>query len=274
MKIIGQTELLERVKTLISSDKFPRFSIIAGPEGSGKKMLANYISKELSTQKVDVSIKVDGIREMITLAHKAIAPTMFVIADADNMSPAAKNAMLKVVEEPPNDAYFIMTLRDINQTLATIKSRAQVFNMQPYTPSEIGQYAIGVTSEEMHIISDICETPGEVDKLKTCGIISFDEYVKMVVDNIAEVSGSNSFKIADKIKMKDDKEGYDLRLFWKAFMTECSNRLSEDVVKYALGIKITSKYLQELNITGISKPSTFDMWLLDIRGEWMSYGDN
>ena len=73
-----------------------------------------------------------------------------------------------------------------------------------------------------------------------------------------------------KICFKDAEKGkFDLKLFWKAFMTVCSQRLTQDPIRYAHGVTITSKYLQELRVTGISKQSTFDMWLLDIREGWM-----
>ena len=62
---------------------------------------------------------------------------------------------------------------------------------------------------------------------------------------------------------------YDIKLFWKAFMNICTSRLREEPLRYASGIKITSKYLQELRITGINKQSAFDCWVLDIRKEWM-----
>jgi hypothetical protein len=125
-------------------------------------------------------------------------------------------------------------------------------------------------TDERQIVDDLCVTPGEVDLLMEMGPVEFYEYAEKVVDNVAVVSGANSFKIAQKIKFKDtDTDKYDLRLFWKAFMTICSSRLREDPHRYAEGIKITSKYLQELRITGINKASTFDCWLLDIRKEWM-----
>ena len=103
-----------------------------------------------------------------------------------------------------------------------------------------------------------------------CGVLDFYNYVEKVVDNIALVSGSNAFKIGDKIAFKDsDEKKYDLKLFWKSFMTICVSRIKDDPFKYSAGIRITSKYLQELRITGINKQSTFDCWLLDIRQEWM-----
>jgi hypothetical protein len=145
--------------------------------------------------------------------------------------------------------------------------------MDPYDEYAIKVYYDSKYSEsvdERTIIAEICSTPGEVDKVVEMGTTEFYGYVEKVVDNIAVVSGSNSFKIAQKIKLKEtDTDKYDLKLFLKAFMSICSVRLRTDPIRYANGIKVTSKYLQELRITGINKASLFDMFILDIRKEWM-----
>ena len=181
--------------------------------------------------------------------------------------------MLKVTEEPPNNAYFILTLEDESHALGTINSRAQMYKMKLYSPEVIHEYAksVGITSlEETEIVLDICETPGEVNLLQHTGIIALYDYVAKVIDNIALVSGSNAFKIADKLALKDEADKYDLKLFWKAFMKVCSDRLrTENDVKYAYAIKVTSKYMQQLNITGLNKQSTVDLWILDIRENWL-----
>ena len=124
---------------------------------------------------------------------------------------------------------------------------------------------------------DLCETPGDVLALNSCDIKEFYNYVKLVVDNIATVSGANAFKIGDRINFKDDAEKYDFKLFLRAFMAVCmdeATRLLEEgsadsLAKMNLYLnweRITSKYLQELGINGINKSATFDCWLLDIRG--------
>lgn len=271
--MIGQNNLIHNIDTLIENKAFPRFSIIVGPEGSGKKEIAKHISNEFGYIRAIYGISVDNIRQLISDAYKVTLPTVYVIADADSMSPAAKNALLKVTEEPPQNAYFILTLTDLNNTLHTIKSRGTVFYMDPYSEFDIEHYYdakyFQPGNDECDIITAICSTPGEVDKVVEMGTTEFYGYVEKVVDNIATVSGSNSFKIAQKIKFKEtDTDKYDLKLFLKAFMTICASRLRTDPIRYAEGIKVSSKYLQELRITGINKASLFDMFILDIRKEW------
>ncbi len=277
--MIGQTELKNRIMSQISNNTFPRFSILVGQSGSGKKLMCGFISTHLHAYTYNCDTGVDDIRKMITEAYKVSSKMLYVIADADKMSPAAKNALLKVTEEPPQNAYFVMTLTDVNNTLATIRSRGTVFHMDAYTVDELIEYGKVVTNytlhdEEVEILKNVCETPGEIEKLfKTADTNyarSFYNYAEKVVDNIALVSGANSFKIGEKIAFKDtDKDKFDLKLFWKAFMTICATRLTTDPFKYSLGIKTTSKYLQELRITGINKQATFDMWILSIRQEWI-----
>ena len=109
-----------------------------------------------------------------------------------------------------------------------------------YTPEQIVQYARDTysltISQEIEIIADICETPGEVNLLLDNGVISLYDYVTLVADNIAECSGSNAFKIEDKIALKDEPDKYDLRLFWKAFMKVCSDRMRSEVTGWNPGL--------------------------------------
>lgn len=273
--MIGQKLLKNKISKQIEENTFPRFSIIVGQRGSGKKLIAEYIAKSLNATAINIGTAVDKIRAMIYESYKIFAKVVYIISNADNMSNQAKNALLKVTEEPPNNAYFILTLQDDQQTLATIRSRGTIFRMDNYTVEELSEYATDKYDSEnrntLPIIRSVCETPGEVDVLEKLNAIEFYDYINLVIDNIAEVSGANAFKIGDKIAFKEtDTSKYDLRLFWKAFMSRCSERLCDtNGLKYATGIKITSKYLQELNITGINKSATFDSWLLDIRSEWM-----
>ena len=268
--MIGQTKLLEDIQILIDRKKYPRFSIFVGLKGSGKRTIAKEVGSMLKAHIVQLpDVKIDTIRSMIVDANKIPYTYLYILPDVDTMSLAAKNAILKVTEEPPNDAYFIMTVQDENTLLPTIKSRGTVFHMNTYTPTEIGKYAMCDNVEDAQIITSVCETPGDVDVIKKYDPMKFYGYVENVVDNIAETSGSNSFKIANRINFKDDPEKYDLSLFWRTFMLVCLEKVSENPLKFTKGVQITSKHLQELKVTGINKSSLFDVWILAIREEWI-----
>ena len=264
--MIGQQQLSNRIQQLIENDAFPRFSIFVGPKGSGKKTLLLEMFEGIYLE----DNKVDSVRKMIEMVYR-VGNRTFIMPDADTMSVAAKNALLKVVEECPNDNYFIMTLEDENNTLETIRSRGTVFHMDRYTPDEIVEYAESkYTSMQLNwtdIIKELCETPGDVDLMVKMGTKDFYDYVQLAVDNIAEVSLANAFKMPNKIALKEDAEGYDLRLFWKAFMKVLvdTNRIHDFGA-----ITITSKYLQKLRIKGINRSMLMDNWILEIRELWQS----
>ena len=176
-------------------------------------------------------VKIDTVREIITQAYKRITTMVYIIPDADSMSNAAKNALLKVTEEPPNEAYFIMTLEDENNTLETIRSRATMFHMDRYTPDEIEEHfkqRFGVVwDREIDIIRELCSTPGDVETIMTYDATNFYDYVQLVVDNISEVSLANALKISEKIALKDESDKYDLKLFWRAFQSVCIDRAGD-----------------------------------------------
>lgn len=257
--MIGQKYLKKYVNTLLDEDNFPRFSIFVGPKGSGKKRFLREYFEGIYPE----DNKVDSIRKIIDMAYK-VAHKTFIIPDADDMSNAAKNALLKVVEECPNDNYFIMTLEDEINTLGTIRSRAQIFYMDMYFPKDLRDYAdvIGIKDEEeLKIIADVCTTPGDINILCKQGVKDFYDYTKLVLENVADVSLANALKIPDKLALKDGDDGYDLRLFLRMFMSLCiTNQANARWVEY------TSRCLTKMRIKGINKQMLLDTWILSLRG--------
>ena len=274
--MIGQARLLTTIDELIFTEKFPRFSIIIGPEGSGKKTLTYEIAKTLDCQRAFIEPKVDAVREMIHNAYSVGDTTLYVILDGF-MSESAKNAMLKICEETPKNAYICMLVTDISTVLDTLRSRAGIYFMQPYTPEEILEYANVVDSKQEDIVVDLCETPGDVDKLYSAGVEKFYEFVEKVVDNIANVSPANALKIATNIDVKgDNPDKYDMKLFLRAFKSVCGEEMKKCVAEndtegqmwYSTGIKVATNTLNQMNVTGINKGALLDIFILTIRREW------
>ena len=283
--MIGQNILCDKIFAQIERGKFPRFSILIGDKGSGKKTLCYEIAKRLDCGTTFVSTKSDDVREMIETSYKVDLPIVYVLADCDNMSSSSANALLKVVEEPPKNAYFILTCENIHNLLPTIKSRGVTYMMEPYSYEDKCDYLDVVNSDcfknraETEFVLNVSDNIGDVKTFiemtmfSELSIKDFIEYVELVIDNIAEVSGSNSFKIGDKVALKDEEDKYNLRLFWRAFNSLCVDRMTEknqtEPLKYARAVAITGECLSQLNINGLNKQMLFDTWILKIRGEWL-----
>ena len=267
--MIGQEKLQNQIAKMIEKG-FPRFTIIAGGRHSGKSLIAKEIARQLDARLINSNIKVDEVREVINLAYKQVDPTVYLLENTDKMSIAAKNALLKITEEPPRKAYFIMTLQDVNNTLATLRSRGTILNIDPYTPDELLEYAeikgYELKDEEAKIVTNICTVPGEVDVLMRYDVLDFYSFIETVVSSIGVVNGANAFKIGAKLNYKEDDGGWDITLFMRAVMFVYRQlMIKSPAPQYRDSIKITSKYSSQLNITGINKPSTIDMWILEMR---------
>lgn len=275
--MIGQKRLQDIFKLLIHNSEFPRFCVLTGQIGSGKKTMCDWIVDEFRKRNSSVTayklpdVRIDTIREMISTSYRATEPMIYIIADADTMSVQAKNSLLKITEEPPNNAYFIMTLESAEMTLETIRSRASIFQLDPYTSDEIRAYSkrLGVSkADELGMVCDICDVPGDVEHMKQYGVKEFYDYVNKVVDNIDVADGANVFKASDKLAVKQDSEGYDVKLFLRAFMAVCAERMRKEPLRYATGTSITSKYMSQLGIRGVSKSMLIDAWIIELRRYW------
>jgi DNA polymerase-3 subunit delta' len=100
-----------------------------------------------------VSSEVQGlhfgtVRNLLREASKrpALASRrLFLIADAEDLvaqesSPEAANALLKVLEEPPSDTWFILTASEPGRLLPTIRSRAAALSIPPLPRERVVEF--------------------------------------------------------------------------------------------------------------------------------------
>ena len=263
--MIGQERVLEWVDNNINS--FPQFIVLIGSSGSGKRTLAKTISDKLSLTYAQCEISVSSVREMIDTSYKTHEKVLYCFEDADNMRPEAKNALLKITEEPPKNSYFCLTITDSSYLLDTLKSRAMVFNMQPYTREQINQYAIDKHDSNLELYSLLCDVPGEVDILSTYDTEEFFDFTELVLDNIGEVQPANAFKSSNELSLKKDSDGYDLKLFWKCFVQICLNRIerNENVAKMSKAILATEPFINRVSRIGVNKQQLYDNWVFSVR---------
>ena len=269
--MIGQKVILDTVDYWVSTSAVPRFMIISGPKGGGKATLAREVCRRMKAYLVDCDLSVEAVREAVKNCYKCSAPTVYLFKDADKMSIAAKNAMLKITEEPPRQAHFIVTVQNADNMLDTLRSRATNITLSPYTDEELDRFYHDLTHKKGEIIRQMSSVPGMMLELEKIDAAELAEFCNVIVDNIHQVTGVNAFKIVQRIRLKEDGPGYDPELFFHCMKYVLLDRIvhhswsPEEHDKFARMLKVTSKYHREFNLTGIKKDATLDMWVLEMR---------
>ncbi len=175
--IFGNDFHKNRIAAAITDDKLPHALLIDGPEGSGKMTFAKEIAAALNCENArsrlhdipcgmcstckrirkggytDVkvlakasdkaTIGVEEIREFRTdmyLSATEGSYKVYIIDNAEKMTPAAQNALLIILEEPPKNVMIMLLASGTDSILTTIKSRTQYVPMSRFTSEELDGY--------------------------------------------------------------------------------------------------------------------------------------
>ena len=277
--MIGQTDLLDKLHKLIETEEFPQFSIFIGAKGSGKNTLMQEIAPLISSNVVTLpDVKIDTIREMIESANKkaaAGAKIVYIIRDSEQMSLPAKNSILKIVEEPPKGAYFMMSVVNEVDLLATIKNRAAIFRMRPYSLDEKEQYLSNcetrLDDEEAKFVLNTANTLYDIDRLVKMNPGELQKYVKSLISDILrDKSPAVLLSHSKSISFKYESDGYDFVIVLRMCCEELAERTfgledRKEALMYSRLISETVRKLGDLRYSSVSKEHTFDMWVLDCR---------
>lgn len=264
MQIIGMNNCKEMLARM---SNMPHLSIISAPRGAGKSLLIKRIANEKKLRLQYIDNKIDNIRELIQDSVALEEPTLFAISEGDTMSLGAKNALLKITEEPPKNCYIAMEITDINSVLETIISRGTIFEIDRYSYQDLKKYAIEVLDmsddEDTSNICQISVTPGDVKLYQEVGYRDCYNYAEMVYNNIMRVTTGNAFKIKNKLDFTGKCEGFPIEMFFNILLFVCRQHIEDEQAKYI--IRCTLKALVMSKVNGANKEMAFDIWVLDCR---------
>ncbi len=175
--IVGQEQIKEQLQGSIREKRIAHAYILNGESRSGKEFIAKIFVQTLQCEQQgeepcgecrscrqvksgnhpDIiyvphekpnTFSVDDVREKIndTVDIKPYASPykVYIIPEAEKMTPQAQNAILKTIEEPPEYVVFILMTTGTDMLLPTILSRCIVLNMKPVRDDEMRSYLINV----------------------------------------------------------------------------------------------------------------------------------
>jgi len=157
-EVVGQEPVVRTLRNAISSGQLRQAYLFAGPRGTGKTSLARILAKALNCvqgptpdpdntchacqaiangSSLDV-VEMDAasqrgiddireIRERVVLQPAEGRYKVYILDEAHQLTDAAWNALLKLIEEPPPHLVFVFCTTELAKVLPTVRSRCQTF---------------------------------------------------------------------------------------------------------------------------------------------------
>ena len=288
--VVGQKHITETLVNEITNNRLAQAFLFCGPRGVGKTTCARILAKEINKNTVpegyDFSYNifeldaashnsVDDIRSLtdqVRIPPQTGEYKVYIIDEVHMLSQQAFNAFLKILEEPPKYAIFILATTEKHKILPTILSRCQVFNFDRIQVSQIVSHLQQIALQEkisaeesaLHLIAqkadgamrdalsifDQMVSFGEEGKvtyqavLNNLNILDYDYYFK-IIDYFLEGDISGVLVLYDEIQ----HNGFDGQLFLNGLANHlrdllvAQNASSQQLIEKSQ--EIANKYLAQ-----------------------------
>ena len=194
--VVGQSHITETLKRQVSTGRLSHAYLFTGTRGTGKttcaKILARAVNCEhpvdgnpcnqcdackgiengsiLDVLELDAASnngvdQVRALRDEAVYTPAAVRKRVYIVDEVHMLSTPAFNALLKILEEPPEHLMFILATTELHKVPATIKSRCQQFSFQRILPGDIasrlhyvaGQEGIQLTAEGASLLARLAD---------------------------------------------------------------------------------------------------------------------
>lgn len=178
--VVGQAHITTTLKNAIKSNHLAQAFLFCGPRGVGKTTCARILAKTINCENLNQegeacgkcsschsfqentsltiheldaasNNSVDDIRNLIDQVRyppQSGRYKIYIIDEVHMLSPAAFNAFLKTLEEPPSYAIFILATTEKHKIIPTILSRCQIFDFNRIQWKDMAQHLANIAEKE------------------------------------------------------------------------------------------------------------------------------
>ncbi len=178
-EVVGQDSVVETLKRQVVLDKLSHAYLFTGTRGTGKTTCAKILARAVNCEnpingnpcnkcRSCVGIENGGIFDVIEMdaasnngisdvralrdeaiySPAAVRKRVYIIDEVHMLSKDAFNALLKIMEEPPEHLIFILATTELHKVPPTVLSRCQRFSFRRLPPSVIAERLSFIASEE------------------------------------------------------------------------------------------------------------------------------
>ena len=194
--VVGQNHITDTLKRQVETGRLSHAYLFTGTRGTGKTTCAKILSRAVNCEhpvngnpcnqcpsclgiengsildvlELDAASnngvdQVRALRDEAVYTPAAVKKRVYIVDEVHMLSTAAFNALLKILEEPPEHLMFILATTELHKVPATIKSRCQQFSFKRILPTEIAgrlawvaeQEGIGLTAEGAALLARLAD---------------------------------------------------------------------------------------------------------------------
>lgn len=230
-EVIGQEYIVKSIKNAVREGKISHAYLFCGPRGTGKTTMARLLAKSVNCENpseapcgycenckaaangthpdiIEINAAnethVEDIRDLIE--RSSLAPMqglhkIYIIDEVHQLSSAASSALLKTLEEPPENVIFILATTDPQKLLPTIISRCQRYDFSKVRKEQIKDHLLNIAEKE-----NIKMEPGAAEMIAVlsdggmrdalsimdqCASYTSDDITEEAIDRIYGLTGSD-----------------------------------------------------------------------------------
>ena len=219
----------------------PQSILLIAPTGSGKSTILDNLSEdvtgkdnagriiELKPLEGKNSIGIEQVRELKRLLRlKSALKRVILIKNAGVMTIEAQNSLLKILEEPPKNAHFLMSVDTSNQVLDTITSRTSTWRLNPPTEKQLRDYFKNYPLDELNKALSI----GSGRTGLICSMLKEQQTHPLIqsIDVAKEILAENRFERLLRIDLLN-KDSTQAKLVIEALTLVCKSALEASAAK-------------------------------------------